>query len=141
MDDKKIIKKQKIAIIVLSILTVIYFAACLGGIVYYSTTNNTPKISYNGIEYEDYYAYVNLQFENNSNKQIIFNRENFSIKNTNIAKTSSCLFYEINVSYNQLTGTYILNSGEKIKIKLKFDKSDITNETVLYYNGEKVANL
>lgn len=141
MDDKKIIKKQKIAIIVLSILTVIYFAACLGGIIYYSVTNNTPKISYNGIEYEDSYAYISLQFENNSDKQVVFNRENFSIKNTNIAKTSSCLFYERNVSYNQLTGTYILNSGEKVKIKLQFDESDITNETVLYYNGEKVANL
>lgn len=142
MDDKKIIKKQKITIIILSIIAFVYFIICMSGFIYQIVNSNKiTKISYNGIEYENTFAYVNLLVENNSDNQVIFNRENFSIKNTNIAKTSLTLYYEKNVSYNQLTGTYILNNGEKVKIKLQFNKSDIANETILYFNGEKIANL
>lgn len=137
--EKKTINKYKISTIILAIWVGILMISSIGLLV----ENNKEKIiiSYNGVEYEENYVYLNLVIENNSDNQVVFDRTNFSIKNTSNAKTALNLYYEKNVYYNHLTGSYILNRNEKIKIKLQFDKNDISNNTILYYNGEKIADI
>lgn len=136
------IKKKKINGWMIStiILGVLYICLMIASL-HYISLNSKDKIYYNGVEYENEYAYVNLLVENNTNEQILFDKTNFSIKNTSITKTSSNLYYEHNVSYIQLTGSYILNNNEKVKIKLQFNKSDLNAETTLYYNGSAISKL
>lgn len=135
--EKKKVNGWMISTIILAVL----YAVLLTVSLHYIIGNKKTQISYNGVEYESEYAYVNLVVNNNSGNQIVFDRTNFSIKSTDITKTSSALYYEKNVSYIQLTGSYILNNSDKVKIKLQFNKTDITSETTIYFNGEKISNL
>ena len=135
--EKKKVNGWMISTIILAVL----YAVLLTVSLHYIIENKKAQISYNGVEYESDYAYVKLVIENNSEKQIVFDSPNFSIPSTDITKTSSALYYEKNISYIQLTGSYILNNGDKVKIKLQFNKTDITSETIIYFNGERISNL
>lgn len=134
-------KKKTNIWMILSFILIILYSITLIVLLHYTIGNKKIQISYNGVEYENEYTYVNLLIDNNTKNQIIFDKTNFSIKNTNISKTSSALYYENNVTYVQLTSSYILNNGEKIKIKLQFNKNDTTNETTIYFNGEVISKL
>lgn len=134
-------KKQKNGYKIATILLSIWVCFLLTYILIDTLNQQKLKIIYNGVQYEDNYAYINLILENNSGDQVIFDENNFSIRNTGNTKTSSTVYFERNSSYIQLTSTYILNSDNKVKLKVQFNKKEITNTTILYFNGEKIAEL
>ncbi len=100
------------------------------------------KISYNGIEYSGLEAYIYVEIENKTTSQIKFDRTNFSIKGTNVAKTANELYVmDGSNGYSHQWNIYHLSQNDKIKIKLIFYRTDITTESALYYNGELVSKL
>lgn len=136
MQNKTIIKKN----IIITILTIFLILSI--GLNVILTIESKSMFVYNGIEYQGDNAYINLYLENGGEK-LQFSNTNFSIKSedTNTVTPDSLSYREIDYSnWNEATIVNIY-SFKKVYIRLKINKNLIKENSVLYYNNQKVSKL
>lgn len=136
MDDKKIIKKQKITIIVLSILTVIYFAACLGGFIYQKIDSEKIEMKFvnSYSQQNSLYYYCELDVLCKQDKMFKVNDFSFKRNNDNICVSK----IEMGNSIYNSGENFAISQYERTKIKLYVTLIDESQLTTIYYNFQPI---
>ena len=136
MDDKIIIKRQKIVIIILSIIAVLFFSAFIGNIIYEKVDNNKAEISFtkNYTTQNSLYYYCELNILCKQDK--IFNVNDFTFKRNQENVCVSKIEIE-NVIYEN-SENFIINKYEKTKVILYVTLIKETQLTTIYYNFKSI---
>lgn len=136
MQNKTIIKKN----IIITILTIFLILSI--GLNIILTIESKSMFVYNGIEYQGDNAYINLYLEN-SESSLTFSNTNFSIRNdnSNTVTPDSISYRKVDYNYWNEEININVNRLEKVYIRLKINKNLIKENSVLYYNNQKVSKL
>lgn len=136
MDNQIIIKRQKIAIIILSIIAVLFFSAFIGNIVYEKINNKKAEISFTNSYIPQGSLYYCCELDILCKEDKIFNVNDFTFmrngKNICVSKI------EIgNLTYNS-NQNFIINKYEKTKITLYITLINETQIKTIYYDFKPI---
>ena len=136
MDHQVLIKRQKITIIILSIIAILFFSAFVGNIIFQKVDNNKAEISFTkgyssqGSLY--YYCELNILCKQDK----IFNVNDFTFKRN---EQNICVSkIEIGDLIYNSNENFVINKFEKTKIILYVTLTNETQLTTIYYNFKSI---
>lgn len=132
MDDKKIIKKQKITIIILSIITFCCLITVISGLIYKNIENNKVEIKFvNKYTLQSsLYNYCELELLCKQDKMFNVNDFTFVRNNQNIGVSQ----IKVGDKIYKSDEIFVINKYEKTKITLYLTLIEESNVSTIYYN-------
>lgn len=132
MDDKKIIKKQKIAITILSIITFCCLATTIGGLIYQNIEKNKIEIKFTNKYTLENSLYYYCELELLCKQDKIFNVNDFTFirNNQNVCVSQ----IKVGDKIYKSNENFVINKYDKTKITLYLTLIEESSVSTIYYN-------